>query len=357
MLRSTALMTLSARSCLAIAVTLAYLLPAQPVALAEADEPAPAEQDRIELTSGDVLLGRIAEESDEQIVLEHPLLGRIELPRARIAEVIPAANVGQEPDAPGERRADFSEHDANEAPADEATTDEAPANEEPRSLLAELRELLDGWKLQLALGFSDRASNVRSFSVHTRLNANYADSEDRWRINAAYHRSTTDSRTTRNDIRLFLQKDWLLPESSWFFFGQGDYHYDTIKSWDHRLGLHGGVGYDLNELLGVDARLRGGLGFTREFGGVDPKTRPESLLATEFNLQLTEVHSVAGSVQFMPSIDGSGYYRVTTDGNWDIKLTEELSLRFGVQHEYDNAVPAGFEKHDRRLTGSLVFQF
>ena len=52
--------------------------------------------DSIKLESGDVLSGEVLEERDDAIVLDHPVLGRVEIPRDQIAveEPPPPSNLG-----------------------------------------------------------------------------------------------------------------------------------------------------------------------------------------------------------------------------------------------------------------------
>ncbi len=318
----------------------------------------PVAAECIKLTTGDVLIGEIVEQDEDVLVLEHPVLGRVRLARTGIASITDAppaeTAVAQQPAAPAEA-----------APPETAPAPAAAPVAPPADAVAEIPEAkhwrtwLADWKMQLAAGFNFRetSSNRRTLDANVRFTGSYADEHERWKIDTAFYRSTVDGRESRNEFRAYVQKDWLVPESPWFYFVQAQYDRDDYKSWEHRLSAHGGIGYSLKPLLGIDANLRGGAGITREFGGVDPDTRAESLLGSEIAWQVTERHHVAATVQYFPQIDNPNEFRLITTADWTMKLTEELGLRLGVRDEYDSTEPPGFDPNDVKVFGSLVYSF
>lgn len=325
-----------------------------------------ARAERVELATGDVLIGRIISRADGVVVMEHPVLGQVRLAAESVRNIegdakpqaAPGTAAAASPAPAAEVKvADAPKPAPPEAPKKAEPTPAPVAAEPPKPAVPFYRQWLEGWKMQLALGGSFRDSNRDTLDVNARLTGSFADKKDRWKVDMAYYRSQVDENETRNEIRAFVQKDWLLPDSPWFFFGQGQYDYDQYKSWDHRLSMHGGLGYSLKELVGFDLDLRGGAGVTREFGGVDPNTRPESLFGSELAWQVTKEHKVAATAQVFPGLDGFHNYRLVTTADWTMKLTEELGLRLGMRDEYDSAEPEGFQPNDLRVYGSLVFSF
>ncbi|MBI1369455.1 MAG: DUF481 domain-containing protein [Planctomycetes bacterium] len=314
-----------------------------------------AGEDRVELQSGDVLIGQVVERNATAVIMQHPVLGLITVPMERVDKI----EVGAPEDAKADKPAATKPVEAK--PAAEVPAEvQAAVKEEPPTQMTEPvapPKPKIPWKFRLTVGFSARESNVDTRDVNTSFEARYADEDDRWNISASYFLSTRKNDVSRQDVHFVLQKDWLVPESPWFWFFEGHYDHDDFKSWEHRGSAHGGVGYDLSALLGVDVRLRLGFGVTREFGGVDPNTRPESLVGSEVNWKINPQNTLAFSTQFYPSIDASGEIRITTSADWTMKFTPELGFRLGLRNEYDSSEPPGFEKNDLRVFGSVVFDF
>ncbi len=322
-----------------------------------AQEPQPQ---RVELITGDVFIAPILQQDDQQVILNHPLAGQVKVPRSRIKQIgpekAPSESAAAAAPAPAPAAAPIP---AAQAPAATQVTAAAqpPQPVPPAKEKGFIGRFIDEWNVQLSIGANYRDSNVESTDINAGFNAFYEDTHDRWKINALFFYAKYDETKAREDLHIGLQKDWLFEGIPWFLFAQSDYDHDEFKSWEHRVGGHGGLGYDFKKLLGIDAKLRGGFGLTREFGGVEPDTRPEGLASSEINWQINKTHSVAGTVQYYPGLEEIREYRLRTTGDWTIKLSPELSLKLGVWDEYDSTEPEGFETNDLRLYSSMVFNF
>jgi putative salt-induced outer membrane protein YdiY len=315
---------------------------------------------RVHLRTGDVLIGPIVEKDEHQIVLDHPVMGRVAIPMEQVQTM--------EDMGGGEPPAAAHEPESVQAATPESAPQPTPPAEAPAPAAAVpteaeepekswFRKFLDEWQIQLSFGFNMREHNHEYFDLNAGIMARHESPRDRWKIDAKFFYALFNDVETRREVHVGIQKDWLFKDSPWFLFGQGEYGHDSYKSWEHRMLAHGGLGFDLKPVLGIDAKLRGGFGMKREFGGVDPKTDPEGLAGGEMNWQISPRHSVAGTVQWYPSLTDVEDYRIRATGDYTFKVTQELSLRVGVWDEYDSTVPEGFDTNDLRVFGSMVLDF
>src|SRR5690606_23871436 len=150
----------------------------------------------------------------------------------------------------------------------EDAKEEASAEAPPPAGLADPHVLgvpfLPGWSRHIELGLNGTSGNTDSFNFRAAFVAKRESETDRWQINSAYARTTSEGTTTRNDFYSELIKDWLLPGEKHFYFAQGRYDYDDFQDWRHRATAAGGVGYqfydtDRFNLLG---RFGGGVNET-----------------------------------------------------------------------------------------------
>ena len=77
---------------------------------------------------------------------------------------------------------------------------------------------------------------------------------------------------------------------------------------------------------------------TREFGTDDDEFRPEALIGLDFLWEINEGQTFAAGTEVFPSLNDLGEIRAVSYANYDILLSEEnnLTLRLGVEHEYDS---------------------
>lgn len=330
-----------------IACMLAFSLPA-----AWAQEAAAPVPHRVELNTGEVFIGPLVRQDETHVVIAHAIAGELSLPRNLIKQVTDTTAAPTPAPAP-----EVAPPPVTVEPPAAAAPPPTPEPQKPEHPLGFIGEFLSLWNVQLAFGFDHREATHQSSAYNLGVAANYADERDRWKLDIRGFYAEVDDARSREDYHVALQKDWLLPKSPWFLFAQVDYDRDNFKSWDHRLATHGGLGYELKQWLGIDAKLRGGFGVTREYGGVDPDTRPEGLASSELSWKINETHTLAGTVMYYPGLDDSENFRIRATGDWTISLSSILGLKLGVWNEYDSTEPEGFEKNDMRLYGALVYSF
>jgi putative salt-induced outer membrane protein YdiY len=269
--------------------------------------------DEVELSTGEKLKGTIVSRDAEKIVLDHPVLGRLTIPAAQI-----------KPEAPPP---------------------------EP-----------DDWKFKAELGATGSSGNVDQSALHAAVSA-VLDNDAR-RLKAEVGHSSAETEDVKTQDKTFAEAthDWKFKGSPWSLFVTGRMDWDEFQDWDRRATLGVGAGYALSDTDELKARLRLGFAETREWGASDDdnnRWRPEALLGAEASWKLNETNSIDGKVTYYRDLRETSEWRAIGALSWSVKLAKEspLSLKFGVEDEYDTHRDAPFEKNDFRYFAALVAEF
>ncbi len=296
------------------------------VCLAMALAASPAAADKLKTTNGDVLVGTIVEDTDQQVVIETPVLGRLVIPRASVLTT---------------------------ALGDAALVD-------PRPQTAGLfgSEFLRNWQRRVQLGATGSRGNSETQDILFGLHGDYVDELKRWRFDAAYLRSESFGAKTKDQAYAELLRDWLFPGEVYFTFAALRWDYDKFQDWDHRGTLSGGMGWNLIDRETFDLRARTGLAVTKTFGALDDTTTPEALLGLELEWLPTAGQKVTAFDTLFPSLRSAGEFRDLAGVDWNIALGGEgLSLSVGALWDYESEVLPGLERSDLTYYGSLLYSF
>lgn len=267
------------------------------------------------LSNGDTLSGEIVEETDAHVVIEHPVLGRIQVERSQLQQ------------------------------------------EKKRAGLLGT-SFLEGWKRHFEVGMSGSSGNTTEQDFRVALVGSYEDEERRWNFNSAYKVQRTNHESTSNALMAELGHDWLFDGSPWFTFAALRFDWDQFKDWDNRVIGSGGVGYEFVKREDFNLRGRTGASLARR-SGVEDDLRPEILLGLESTWKLNSWQVIRWATTLYPSVDDFGEFRSVSTAEWVIALTKAdgLSFKLGVENEYESDVEAGTENNDLSYYGALVFDF
>lgn len=292
--------------------------------------------DTVELVTGDVLHGTVAEQSDSTVVLEHPVLGKVTLPADQVKAVT----------------LDGDETDDTQAPPPEP----APVVEEKPHPLSQ--RLLPGWDKHFELGFTGTDGNTQTSTLRVAFNAIRENDEERTKLAVFHNRAEDDGERTRNEAAAEAVHDWLMPGSPWFKFATGKLEYDEFTDWETRASAFVGVGkqvYDgpKNELIG-----RVGIGGSYEFDSINEFV-PEALLGLEWVHHINGKQKLTGYATVFPDLDEFGESRTLAGAAWTIAIDEGegLSLKFGIDNEYESRTESDAKHNDVKYYGALVFDF
>jgi putative salt-induced outer membrane protein YdiY len=270
----------------------------------------------LELVNGDKLSGEVIERTEDHVVLDHAVLGRVTVPTAKLES--------PEPVNPGLFGTGF----------------------------------LRGWKRSIEMGLSGASGNSETKDLRAGVNLGYEDKTRRWKFEARYLFSEQDHDTSQNNFRTILNRDFLLPNSRWFYFAGGRYDWDDFQNWEHRLTLGGGPGYELFTSESFNLRGRIGPSLTIQRGD-DDDVKGELLLGLEAVWRISEAQTLNLSNSIFPALSDPGEFRNVTNADWIVQLSERhrLALKLGLENDYDSSVDSDTEKNDLKYYGSLLYSF
>ena len=321
-------------------------------ALLVAAAPPHAHAERVRLTNGDDLTGTIVEQTDDTVILQHPLLGPITLPADTVLSITP--DPPTPPDAAEVPPAQPVPAD-DASPPDAASQDELPLN--PTGLFG--TGILTGWQHSLSIGVSGTDGNTDRFNFNAGLDSNFENPYHRWVFDASYFLAQDDGDNSQNEAHLGLNKDWLFPSTPWFYFAQAAYDYDDFEEWRQRASLFGGVGYTFIQRDSLEFVGRAGLGVNKEFGG-DHELQPEALLGLDLiRWKINDAQTLTAGVTLYPDLGELGEYRATGNVEWKITVdaARNLSLKLGLEDEYESDPDGDDEHNDLKYYGALVLDF
>ena len=301
-----------------IAVGISVLLLAAAAARAE---------DEVVLESGETLKGTIVEKTEVKVVLDHPILGQVTIPAGRVKS---ALREGEKPPA--------------------------PAPEAPR------------WKSKLEAGMSGAEGNTDTLSITAGFTTDRKESDGLWHIESRWFRKETDGEVTESRFYAALRRDWVFSKESRFtYFAEGRYDRDRFQQWDERATAAAGITYKFVEKKDLFVAFRVGAAATKEWGlertaqdpSPDDDLRPEGLLGVEAKWTLSERFEVNGQSTYYPDISDTPEYRTLSSAGISYRLDDKgtMSLRAGVEHEYDTHRQEPFKRTDVRYFGLLVVEF
>jgi hypothetical protein len=312
--------------------------------------------DEVVLVGGDVIHGKIIEQSDLAIVLEHSDLGRIKISRDRIKSMTFDAPETAESEEPS-KDAEVETQQQPEAEKIEETSWLDRRFKKIDTWTAEMKK--KGWSFSADLSLDDSSGNTDERSMRIGVNARRVLEDRRFTMDFSYYNKVSESDTTDNKASLGIARDWLKPESRWFFFLMGRFDYDEFESWEERAAGHVGPGYHLIAKDKFKLDLRVGAGARKEWGSENDNVRTEGAGGLSLNWEITERQSLNASSFIYPVLSDTDDYRTRTSMDWRFLLHKEskVSLLVGLLHEYQSIVDPGKDRNDLRIYTGIRYEF
>lgn len=223
----------------------------------------------------------------------------------------------------------------------------------------EPRSFWEGWTGSVQAGVNGASGNSENFNLRLGFNASRVTLAMETKVDATYTWSTDDGTKTASRGDMSLRNDWNLGESPWFVFAIGKIEYDEFQDWRWRTSGIVGPGYTLIKDEKTTLKVRGGIGVSREFGGVRDEFTPELDVGFDFERQLTERQKVFVTHDTSPSIEDLSDFRMVTKAGWEILVDPEVNLllKLGVEHRRQSKPGEGFKKDDLDYFAVLGWNF
>ncbi len=355
-----------------IAAALTLTLGTTPMALAvqDAAQPVPGQTVIVALSSGDAIRATLVSETNDSIVLLHPVLGKVTIARTSIASMVattapvtvPApAPVTAPPAAEGvdldrvRQEAQPAANAAMDAPRKEGEVNPGDNAAVPAAAMKEVSP----WKLLFDGNVNFDSAKDKQLDFRIAASAIYEIKDvEKWSNNVEFFFKTVNSATTDDNLlgtstyNRFVTKGgpWL-----WFVKGQGQA--SSLEAWEQRLSLWGGVGYEF--MKAPPFRLLGklGVGGSYEFGD-NQNFLPELYGEMEWDWKISESQAVVGSWWVTPDVADFSSYQFLARLEWTMKFQEitGLSILGGIRWQYQSDVPAADVNNDVRIYTGLRYE-
>lgn len=300
----------------------------------------PVAADTVDLVGGDVLEGRVVAETETAVVIEHSVLGRLEIPKGEIESITLGGPAG----VPAEAA----------APPEAAPAKEAPKEEKKKK----------EWDLSVDFSFGSVSGNTDEVTLRFGFNAARNTEHTRFTADVAYYLKVSAGTTTDNKFTMGAQQNWDIPETPWFFFVLGRFDWDQFQSWEQRINAEAGPGYHIirkETFDEVDMELdaMAGVGARKEFGSMNENVKAEGLLGVEYVWQITNRMSLDWNFTYFPVLSDFNDYRLRSGGNWRYVIDQDmnLSLLIGYSFEYQSLIDPGAEHYDLRIYVGIQYSF
>lgn len=290
--------------------------------------------DQIHLSSGEILEGRVLESSDEGIVVDHPILGRLEIAAADLA-FVPAVSLDVEIEAA---------EAAGTVPAAEPLPEADDESE---------------WVVKGEVGATGKDGNSDSLDLRAAISGLLEQEDTRLRLGAKYLYGESEDLKNKDEFEASARHDWLLPDSDFFVFAGSEFLIDEFEAYESRLSVNAGVGYDWIKEEDTTTSFRLGGAAVREFGGPDDSWRGEALVGVDYTRDFSEDQAFEIHSTYYPDLEESEEYRVVTTAAYSIRLdgADGLFLKIGIEDEYDSRRTRPLSRNDLTWFISLLMEF
>jgi len=304
--------------------------------------------DEVTLKGGDVIHGKVIEQNDDGVLLEHEDLGQIRVAPDRIASVLLASDKIAPPPEQAEPET---------GPPAPSHLVKEPEFDRLKAFSARAKE--NGFSSSIDASLTSETGNTdeRSFRIGFKLGREY--SNIKMSSDLSYYNKESNGEKTDDKLSIGYLRDRSFKDSDWFFFMMGRYDYDQFESWRQRVSLHSGPGYKLIQKPDFRMDLRAGPGIRKEWGSDNTDPKLEGVAGTSFEWKPTTRQTFSFSTLFYTVLSDFDDHRTRTTFDWDYLLSDEINLSFvlGILHEYQSIVDPGKDKNDTRIHTGIRYKF
>lgn len=310
----------------------------------------------ITLQNGEVLRGTIKEVLPDVIILVHPILGEVRVPRSGVKSAEPALpsppapasnppEAAQPPAEPPKPEPPKAEAPKAEAPKPEpAKSTEKPKEPEKPGLWDTLsrdddKSFWDGWSHAAEFGGNVTAGNADTYSVRATLSLRRDSKNLTTALDGQYVYGRDNSGESRNHGEVRGRNDFKVGEANWQLWTAGTFEVDGITPWKYRLTASTGPAYTFFKDDKESLSARVGLGATREFDGGDNATIPNAVAALEYNRKFSAKTSLYANSEVYPSLREIDDTRTISRAGLMYLIDPETkaTVRFGGEHRYSTS--------------------
>jgi len=327
--------------------------------------------DRIELTDGSVLNGKLLSAEKGQFKFETKFAGVIVIAQDQIKSFSTdsAVNVGLKAGTQVLGTVAASGSGIAVSAADGQMTSSAanvvavwrPGEDSPevREAKATAEKLKRRWNYEAAVAMTGRTGGSEKFAGAVAVKATLVSPEDKLIFAGAINRAQENGNETANDWKAGVDYSAFFTGAN-VWYARTDLSKDRIKAIDLRSNSAFGVGRKLVKTDAQDLEVRLGLGYTFETYTTNAQDfESAGLDVALINEQTLGWAKMNNKITFTPAFEDFANFRLVHETTFDlpIKTGEFWKLRMGVNNEYQSEPPRGVEKLDTTYFTALILNW
>jgi putative salt-induced outer membrane protein YdiY len=331
----------------------------------------------LHLKNGDRVTGSIVSTNAQGVVVATPYAGRVTISAAQIARrEVQAARAASQPLKPVPTLASPPPAQKSSVPGKAAPTAQAPPKpvatdskssaskpKETRPTLgASLLKFLSGWKGELEVGLNLAFSTIDRQAYAGRVRATHLRTMPNQRLLkndldylASYGRTDGVLSDNRMDGSWKLEYDIGKQFLAYNAVGTG---YDEVRSIDLRYDVGPGLGYKWITRTNFVLRTELGGNYQQQmFAGDGTKHSYSLRLGEESWRQVTGKLRLDEKVEFFPSVDKFGEYRLRGEVNLSYLVRNNVALKLTLIDLYETDPPINISNNDLQIRSSVGIKF
>jgi len=331
--------------------------------------------DRIVMTNGDRLTGKIVKKEGDSITIQTESAGIVKIKWSSVAEVISDeplsltledGKVVETKLKAEDGRLYLTEAEEKSVELEKNKLKTVRTTEEQKTFEVEQKRIKDNkftdfWGGTFDAGFSMTAGNsdTRTISGAFRAVRETSDNKFTAYANALHVRNSTGGRHRITAAQIWTGARYDINiNKKWFGFGSGDFEYNKPQKLNLRAVLGGGAGYHAFKSDRVTLDFTGG--FTHNFEDFSNGIRrnsAEMLFGEEAKLKLNQRAKLTNRFVVYPNLSRFGNLRALFDASLQTDLNSWLGWHLTIGNRYNSRPVSLTEKNDFLMSTGLRFSF
>lgn len=327
--------------------------------------------DRVELTDGSVVHGKLLSAEKGQFKFETKFAGVITIAQEQIKSFATdeAVNVGLKAGTQVLGTVSATPAGIAVTAADGQMSSSAanvvalwrPGEDSPevREAKATADKLKRRWNYEASAAITGRSGVSEKFAGSVGLKATLVSPHDKLEFSGAVNRAQENGNTTANDWKAGVDYSAFFSEKS-VWYARTDLTKDKIKQIDLRSNSAFGLGRKIAKTDARDTEVRLGLGYIYEtYSGGSADFESAGLDVAIINAQKLGWAAMNNKITFTPSFEDFANYRLLHETSFDLPIQsgQFWKLRMGVANDYQSEPAGGVEKLDTTYFTALILNW
>lgn len=329
----------------------------------------PVRADRVELTDGSVVIGKLLSAEGGKFKVETAFAGTIEIAQAKIKNFSTdeAVNVGLvagsavlgKVQATGGGIAVTASDGQMSASTDKVAAVWRQGGDSPEMRAAKEAAIKAQrrWAYEASVAIAGRSGVSEKFGANLGFKATLAGEHDKLIFALAAEKAKDNGVETAN--RQFGSTDYsaaFTPDNGWYV--RSSLEKDTIKALDLRSTTGFGLSRKLKKTKVQDLELRAGVNYLYETYANNKKFDSPGLDLTFLHSYLFANSKVTNVLTYTPAFKDFNNYRINHQSAYELPLGASLwKLKLGIANEYQSIPPKGTERLDTTYFTSLLLNW